>query len=1549
MLAGGAAGKAGDRYEDLWTVRQLIRVVQGKTRSIRIEVPDEDKSEFVITCKDGRSEFHQAKRQAPNENWKVSQLDSKGILPYFGKKLQSGQKCVFFSTSDVKHLRELCLRARNASSVSEFKGEFLKAKWARTTIERIQRSWKNCSLEDAFERLQRLEIRTQDAETLREDLVDKCGVVFTGNAQASFAQLKDICTESVHQLLTRSDILKALKKAGFELRHIKDTDGLDNKIGAITESYLEPIKNRHIAGQQIDRQEAKSIVERIKESATSVDLLVSGEAGVGKSNVLFQAIEKFQLYQIPVLALRLDNINPAATTIKLGQEYELPESPAFSLTRAFPNKEVVIVIDQLDAVSTTSGRRSDFFGTVENVVREIRGLRHAQKVHLILSCREFDLSNDHRIKKLATESTERHKIDRLGLSEVSKILTKCGFDTGHFAENQLSILQLPQNLSLFLSAVPDPKAKCVFKNQKDLFDDYWDHKQKQANIRYSNSNGLWVNSIETITDHLSSYQQLWASIEVLDNIPRDYIEALASEGVIIIEENKVRFGHESFFDYCFARTFVRKSQSLLEFLTNDEQHLFRRAQVRQVLAYMADSNFETYIDSVSELLASNEVRFHIKHLIIALLTLNPDIHKSEWAILLPYIKSEIGSRDKQDEPLKTDHSKVQGMVWKQFFGNSTLFPLIDKSGELEKWLDSDAEAIVNSAIFYMRVHTDQHGDRIAEILEKYENKGGAWKDRLRYMFEGHTHDKSRRLFDLFLRLLETGILDDARDRFATNGTFWSMLYGLGDSQPEWGSELAACWIRRQIAIHDHNSEKIRKRDLFQDEFGANVVLSSSRNAPEQFLFHVLPAFFEVANLAAYPEKNEQLISDSIWALRYKDNEYIGLGDAFLHGLRNALAHLISHNDPAASEYIKSLIQSRLDTANWILLSALTEGNCDYADLSIKLLTDDPLRIRCGYGDSAHWVTRELIEQASPHCSGNLLNDLVQHLLDYYSPYEKTVEGLKARGSSQLTLLKGIQKSRRSEKVQQRINELERKFGTNESSPKGITSYFVTSPIDHDRTEILTDPQWLSAIKKYDTEDRLFDSEHPEKGGARELSRELESCTKDDPIRFGNLSLHFSSKTHPCYYGAVLRGLIQGKAPTSLKLKVSSLTSELKDSPCGRDLADLYASITDQILPDEAIEQLIQLATEHPDPERESWEPNEEDSTVYYGGCILTAGINTVRGHGVEAMRTLLFSSSVYAEKFATSFEKMVQDPSLAVRSCAASTLSALSTHDADLAVTYFLQLVETRDELLATSYVDKFIIYCLRDHFSLLTPLLSRMLYSPLPKVQKTGARLTAIGALTQNNNIPGIFTAFHKCRMAISICAKKWLRKRSWLNDHSLLSGNELIYIASKTSVETRLGLAQVASKNISNPEIEQWCRSMLIQLFYDEEESILTETGQCFRDLWDKDPSDYIDIIEHFSKSPAFAHNLFAILHWLETTTYQIPSLTIEICRNFLEKFSDDAANIQTDKAGRSRTVSKLIYMTYAQHDDPNIQKSCLDLIDKMCCEEVYGATRGIEEFER
>ena len=85
-----------------------------------------------------------------------------------------------------------------------------------------------------------------------------------------------------------------------------------------------------------------------------------------------------------------------------------------------------------------------------------------------------------------------------------------------------------------------------------------------------------------------------------------------------------------------------------------------------------------------------------------------------------------------------------------------------------------------------------------ELIEPFVGRGGEWTGRLRYMMEVHDLGKSRRYFELFLRLLDDGTLDDARDRFASNGTFWSMLYGLSAKQPEWCAEVAAHWLDCQV-------------------------------------------------------------------------------------------------------------------------------------------------------------------------------------------------------------------------------------------------------------------------------------------------------------------------------------------------------------------------------------------------------------------------------------------------------------------------------------------------------------------------------------------------------------------------------------------------------------------------------------------------------------------------------------------------------------------------------------------------------------------------------
>jgi len=61
---------------------------------------------------------------------------------------------------------------------------------------------------------------------------------------------------------------------------------------------------------------------------------------------------------------------------------------------------------------------------------------------------------------------------------------------------------------------------------------------------------------------------------------------MASEHFLLFAENRYSFAHESLFDYSFARRFSAKGRNLIDLLVNDDQRLFRRAQVRQILTFL---------------------------------------------------------------------------------------------------------------------------------------------------------------------------------------------------------------------------------------------------------------------------------------------------------------------------------------------------------------------------------------------------------------------------------------------------------------------------------------------------------------------------------------------------------------------------------------------------------------------------------------------------------------------------------------------------------------------------------------------------------------------------------------------------------------------------------------------------------------------------------------------------------------------------------------------------------------------------------------------------
>jgi len=128
-----------------------------------------------------------------------------------------------------------------------------------------------------------------------------------------------------------------------------------------------------------------------------------------------------------------------------------------------------------------------------------------------------------------------------------------------------------------------------------------------------------------------------------------------------------------------ARTFSSGRQELADYLEADAQHLFRRAQTRQVLVYLRDDNRGAYCATSTRCFASGKIRAHLKLLILELIAAFHDPGDDEWAILQPRIESEFDCLSRNE----TNPDKIATRVFEVFRASRTLFPVADRLGHIE--------------------------------------------------------------------------------------------------------------------------------------------------------------------------------------------------------------------------------------------------------------------------------------------------------------------------------------------------------------------------------------------------------------------------------------------------------------------------------------------------------------------------------------------------------------------------------------------------------------------------------------------------------------------------------------------------------------------------------------------------------------------------------------------------------------------------------------------------------------------------------------------------
>ena len=1470
---------------------------------MRLEEPGVDKAEFVIRRGD-RIEFHQAKRAGMRGTWSVASLSAEGVLQSMNELLtHPNASFVFVSGCAASELAELCQAARDAESEQEFVGTFLAAKTRRRPFERICEVWQ-CGPRTAMDFLARIEIRTVGERELEELVRLYAQKLFLADATGVLADLLRVLDNSVHRTIRRDDLLDVMSGSGFVLRRVTSREQAVGAVRTVTDSYLRGARRRLIHQTLVPRTASQDVLEGVQNSAT----VLVGKAGSGKTACVVEIVEGLLGRQSEVLAFRLDRHVSASNTGDLGERLGLEESPVLMLAAAAEQSgsTAVLVVDQLDAVSTMSGRSSEALDLVEHLLGEAQAIRGRIDLHVVVVCRSFDWDNDHRLRTLIRDGDARVTVGEFTDEETGELLRQGRFTPSLFRDAQLRLLRVPQNLSLFLDARFATDRTPSFNTVTELFDKYWDVKRSLVLDRAGASGDHWEEVLQLLCTEMTAKQELSVRREVVDVVPLPYLKQMASEGVLAFESKRYGFGHESFFDYCYARvSFLPGSESLTSMLRASEQHLFRRGQVRQVLAYVRDADFDRYVREVRGLLSDSGVRVHIKDLVFAILAEVPDPREEEWRIWSEWTRPTL-------EAIKAGSSSgemLSDLAWRRLFGSRPWFESLVGRGVVEQWLKSGNDGLTDMAVGnYVRVHQKDAPDTVAMLLEPYVGFGGNWPRRFEAFATWADASGSRRLFDLILQLIDDGTLDGARGPIAENSTFWGMFHGLETKRPEWVGEVVAHRVRRRLAILKEIGEVPRHElVLGYDPGAAEMFLDAAESAPLAFVQHVLPVVLDVSDLTARGDAPRR---DTVWTYLIK-TAHPSAEEGCLEALARAVGELADIASIEQRDEVLSELRRR-DTyvANHLLLAFYRGCPDRLGSEAVATLCSDPWRFDCGFASNANWCAMETISALAPHLSRDDIGRLEAAILHYVPRYERSVEGRQSRGQTQFALLSAIPIEMRSKRAQTRFQELERKFGAVPGEPEELKAEIVGSPISPSEAENLTDDQWLKAVRRYSTE--ISRNKRGEiVGGAHQLSQVLEESIKKEPERFARLALRFDTSMNPAYMQRTLIGLSQVELDEELKLDVCRKVFAESREDCGSQIADAIGSVTG-ILPEDAVEMINWLATEHPDPERERRQEVTEDGRKNCNRDLYTYGINTARGRAAISIQQLILSDPNNLERLRATVEKMVKDPSSAVLSCVAGIFEAVAVTDPDEALALFLTMDVPTEELLATRRVFEFMKYSVAKRFGELSPMVERMICSGDSAVAGQGAILAGL----------------------------------------ALLHGHEaeqLVGTALAKGEAQRLGIAKVASSNIKIRECRSWSERQLVQLFEDKAPVVRREAASCFRYLKDEPLEDYGELVNIFSESTAFEDDSSSILRTLKKSRQRLPGMTCLVCERHLERFSEEARDIRSARARDPYTLVELVFRTYQQHQKDEWSRRTLDVIDKLCLEGLSGTAEQFGAFER
>lgn len=950
--AGGEAAKFGARFEGHWTTRYLLEVLLGRVDAVTVEVvdPQSDLVEFIVRRGDDE-EGHQAKRQwQTRTNWTLKLLGDQGILAAAKAIVDDGRRFHFVSTLPAEPLATLADAARRADDYPAFSALISGRKKLGDDFADLANQWGGP--QRAWAVLHRLDVSKPDERHLHQANVSIGQSLFEGEPEPGVAVLGDIAEDNLGVPLTADRLWRELEQRGVRPNPLRDPTTVADMVAAQTDRFLADAKSR-LLQPPIRRSETTEIVDALVGNGALV--VAAGDAGTGKSAVVATVVDDAVSMGTAVLAFRLDRFMEVRSSRQLGLALDLPTSPAVALARAAAGRPALLVIDQLDAISFASGRSPEVFGVVEELLVEATRFGSVQ---VVLACRRYDIENDPRLKALVDPERPQApvvvEVKPLDRSDVEHAVGEMGLDAALLDHTQVELLRLPLNLVLLRSVAGEANA-LSFATTRDLLGLFW--KLKRRAVRARRADVRFDRLVEVLVDAMSSLQRLAVPPDVLEAEDLDDdVDVLASEHLVISDGQRISFFHETLFDYAFARRWIARNESVVDFLLGGEQELFRRAQVRQVLLHLREVDPPRFVREVRELLFDDRVRFHVKESALALVRSLPDPTDAELQLMLELLAPKSPWRERAQFLVRTP-------PW---------FDRLDDVGLISEWLSSSESELEELAVTILGSAGDARAGRAAELLAPHKSHA-RFVDWLIWVTRFVGVENDRGLFELLLGTARSGSFD------GNEHTLFLSAHAVGEKAPEWGVELLAVWLDERPNALRFISGHVEA--LKSSEHGLNeLIAKSAEGASEAFVERLLPYMQHVMAVAEHGDqlpRSDWHFSSQMWSSHLSQAD-----DQLMHSMVVALRTVAAGNPQRLRELVEPLVDDIHAAAQDLLYEALAAAGAAHAEWAGQLVLRGGDALRADYSGSYYWRTRELLRATAPHMSDDTFA-LVEALVAEY--------------------------------------------------------------------------------------------------------------------------------------------------------------------------------------------------------------------------------------------------------------------------------------------------------------------------------------------------------------------------------------------------------------------------------------------------------------------------------------------------------------------------------------------------------------------------------------